>query len=80
MIPMFGSASASVAAIRTASLANLRCADWLEHTLLLALGLRKHMTPPMGLAPFRGKGLQSWQWLTQFVHYLEFLGTLAISN
>lgn len=68
--------------IQNESLENLQDASYLEHHLLLKLGLNNENLHefPAHLAQFYGNGLKSWQYPNQFSKFLVSLSKLSVEN
>lgn len=76
------SVAEAVALIRHTSLEDLRNPAFLEHTLLLRLGLNNELLHefPSHLYPWCGHGLRSWQYPNQFSKYLVHLSGLDLET
>jgi hypothetical protein len=77
-----GNIAQAVAEIRAAPVDLLLNPDWLEHDLLLRLGLNDEILEefPAALYPWCGQGVKSWQYPRQFSRYLCFLAGKQIKS
>jgi hypothetical protein len=77
-----GDVAGAVAALRSASLRELRSESFLAEQFLLMLGLNNEMPMqfPEDLYRWCGKGIRSWQYPIQFAKYLSYLSEKKIKS